>query len=207
MVEVALSQRLGRSLQQRPAQKGEEVEDERAGTPTDMRDIDFWMNFDLSISLTDIKPRPPPVCFIYAFYFEEDYLIYFIVFICDCCFPLCHILIICPCELYCSRGPGCCYHTGYLFLLFIIACWIFHVNLFSFCQDFVFEMNETLAQMYVWCSPALKTLLRWLKRQVAVNRGESSAPWPTGQQVDLHHDDEWTSRPLLFLWWMKVFFF
>ncbi|XP_075905563.1 cyclin Dx [Nelusetta ayraudi] len=41
MVEVALSQRLGRSLQQRPAQKGEEVEDERAGTPTDMRDIDF----------------------------------------------------------------------------------------------------------------------------------------------------------------------
>lgn len=41
MVEVALSQRLGRSLQQRPAQKGEELEDERAGTPTDMTDIDF----------------------------------------------------------------------------------------------------------------------------------------------------------------------
>lgn len=49
------------------------------------------MNFDLSISLTDVKPRPPPVSFIYAFYFEEDYLIYFIVFICDCCFPLCAI--------------------------------------------------------------------------------------------------------------------
>lgn len=41
MVEVALSQRLGPSFQQRPAHKGEELDDERAGTPTDMTDIDF----------------------------------------------------------------------------------------------------------------------------------------------------------------------
>lgn len=42
MIEVALSQRLGRSLQQRPSEKGEELEeDERPGTPTDMRDVDF----------------------------------------------------------------------------------------------------------------------------------------------------------------------
>ena len=41
MVEHALRQRLGSVLRQGPAQKGDELERERPGTPTDMRDIDF----------------------------------------------------------------------------------------------------------------------------------------------------------------------
>ncbi|XP_035511460.1 cyclin Dx [Morone saxatilis] len=41
MIEYALRQRLRSGLQQGPMEKDEEVEDERAGTPTDMRDIDF----------------------------------------------------------------------------------------------------------------------------------------------------------------------
>uniref|UniRef100_A0A672FDZ0 Cyclin Dx n=1 Tax=Salarias fasciatus TaxID=181472 RepID=A0A672FDZ0_SALFA len=40
LIEQALRQRL-RSGLQGPAEKGEEVEDERPGTPTDMREIDF----------------------------------------------------------------------------------------------------------------------------------------------------------------------
>ncbi|KAM6904402.1 cyclin Dx [Xenentodon cancila] len=40
-IEQALRQRLRRGLQQGPTEKGEEVEDERPGTPTDMRAIDF----------------------------------------------------------------------------------------------------------------------------------------------------------------------
>ncbi|XP_067427001.1 cyclin Dx [Thunnus thynnus] len=41
MIEYALQQRLRSGLQQGPLEKGEEVENERAGTPTDMREIDF----------------------------------------------------------------------------------------------------------------------------------------------------------------------
>uniref|UniRef100_A0A3Q3X2U3 Cyclin-like domain-containing protein n=1 Tax=Mola mola TaxID=94237 RepID=A0A3Q3X2U3_MOLML len=41
MIEHALRQRLGSVLRQGPTQKGEELERERPGTPTDMRDIDF----------------------------------------------------------------------------------------------------------------------------------------------------------------------
>ncbi|XP_034567967.1 cyclin Dx [Notolabrus celidotus] len=41
MIEYALRQRLSSGLQQGPMEKGEEVETERPGTPTDMRDIDF----------------------------------------------------------------------------------------------------------------------------------------------------------------------
>ena len=44
MVEFALRQRLRAGLQEGPMGKEEEEEeeDQRAGTPTDMRDIDFW---------------------------------------------------------------------------------------------------------------------------------------------------------------------
>ncbi|XP_070780119.1 cyclin Dx [Enoplosus armatus] len=41
MIEYALRQRLRSGLQQGPMEKEEEVENERAGTPTDMREIDF----------------------------------------------------------------------------------------------------------------------------------------------------------------------
>ncbi|XP_041823806.1 cyclin Dx [Melanotaenia boesemani] len=41
MVEYALRQRLRSGLQQGPTEKEEEVENERPGTPTDMREIDF----------------------------------------------------------------------------------------------------------------------------------------------------------------------
>ncbi|KAM9345774.1 cyclin Dx [Symphorus nematophorus] len=41
MIEYALRQRLRSGLQQGPTEKDEEVENERAGTPTDMREIDF----------------------------------------------------------------------------------------------------------------------------------------------------------------------
>uniref|UniRef100_UPI0037E72258 cyclin Dx n=1 Tax=Semicossyphus pulcher TaxID=241346 RepID=UPI0037E72258 len=41
MIEYALRQRLRSGLQQGPSEKGEEMENERPGTPTDMRDIDF----------------------------------------------------------------------------------------------------------------------------------------------------------------------
>ncbi|XP_054616525.1 cyclin Dx [Dunckerocampus dactyliophorus] len=41
MIECALQQRLSSSLAEVPAEKGDEMEDERAGTPTDMREIDF----------------------------------------------------------------------------------------------------------------------------------------------------------------------
>ncbi|XP_074553451.1 cyclin Dx [Halichoeres trimaculatus] len=41
MIEYALRQRLRSGLQQGPMEKGEELETERPGTPTDMRDIDF----------------------------------------------------------------------------------------------------------------------------------------------------------------------
>ncbi|XP_040046681.2 cyclin Dx [Gasterosteus aculeatus] len=41
MIEYGLRQRLRTGLQQGPMEKGEEVETERPGTPTDMRDIDF----------------------------------------------------------------------------------------------------------------------------------------------------------------------
>ncbi|XP_071763684.2 cyclin Dx [Centroberyx gerrardi] len=41
MIEYALRQRLRSGLQEGPMEKDEEVEDERAGTPTDMREIDF----------------------------------------------------------------------------------------------------------------------------------------------------------------------
>uniref|UniRef100_H2RL12 Cyclin Dx n=1 Tax=Takifugu rubripes TaxID=31033 RepID=H2RL12_TAKRU len=41
MIEGALRQRLRSGLQRGPSEKGEEVESERPGTPTDMRDIDF----------------------------------------------------------------------------------------------------------------------------------------------------------------------
>nr|XP_043907435.1 cyclin Dx [Solea senegalensis] len=41
MIECGLRQRLNSGIQQRHADKDEDVEDERAGTPTDMRDIDF----------------------------------------------------------------------------------------------------------------------------------------------------------------------
>ncbi|XP_056144773.1 cyclin Dx [Lampris incognitus] len=41
MIECALRQRLGDGLQGFPKEKEEEVENERAGTPTDMREIDF----------------------------------------------------------------------------------------------------------------------------------------------------------------------
>ncbi len=41
MIEYTLRQRLRSGLQQGPMEKDEEVEDERAGTPTDMREIDF----------------------------------------------------------------------------------------------------------------------------------------------------------------------
>ncbi|XP_045899389.1 cyclin Dx [Micropterus dolomieu] len=41
MIEYALRQRLRSGLQQGPMEKDEEVENERAGTPTDMREIDF----------------------------------------------------------------------------------------------------------------------------------------------------------------------
>uniref|UniRef100_A0A8D3A691 Cyclin Dx n=1 Tax=Scophthalmus maximus TaxID=52904 RepID=A0A8D3A691_SCOMX len=41
MIEYGLHQRLRSGLQQAPTEKGEEVENERAGTPTDMREIDF----------------------------------------------------------------------------------------------------------------------------------------------------------------------
>lgn len=41
MIECALRQRLRGGLQLGPTEKDDEVENERAGTPTDMRDIDF----------------------------------------------------------------------------------------------------------------------------------------------------------------------
>ncbi|XP_033500398.1 cyclin Dx [Epinephelus lanceolatus] len=41
MIEYALRQRLRSGLQQGPTEKDEEVEHERPGTPTDMREIDF----------------------------------------------------------------------------------------------------------------------------------------------------------------------
>lgn len=41
MIELALRQRLRGGLQARPTEKGEEVESERAGTPTDMREVDL----------------------------------------------------------------------------------------------------------------------------------------------------------------------
>ncbi|XP_022595423.1 G1/S-specific cyclin-D2-like [Seriola dumerili] len=41
MIEYTLRQRLRSGLQQGPMEKDEEVENERAGTPTDMREIDF----------------------------------------------------------------------------------------------------------------------------------------------------------------------
>ncbi|XP_038151204.1 cyclin Dx [Cyprinodon tularosa] len=41
MIEFALRQRLSSGLQQSPTEKDEEVENERPGTPTDMREIDF----------------------------------------------------------------------------------------------------------------------------------------------------------------------
>lgn len=41
MIEYALRQRLRSGLQQGPMEKDEEVETERPGTPTDMREIDF----------------------------------------------------------------------------------------------------------------------------------------------------------------------
>uniref|UniRef100_A0A3Q3A3C8 Cyclin Dx n=1 Tax=Kryptolebias marmoratus TaxID=37003 RepID=A0A3Q3A3C8_KRYMA len=41
MIEFALRQRLRGGLQQGPTEKEEEVENERAGTPTDMREINF----------------------------------------------------------------------------------------------------------------------------------------------------------------------
>lgn len=41
MIEFALRQRLRSGLQQGPTEKDEEVENERPGTPTDMREIDF----------------------------------------------------------------------------------------------------------------------------------------------------------------------
>ncbi|XP_028268634.1 cyclin Dx [Parambassis ranga] len=41
MIEHALRQRLRSGLQQGPTEKDEEVENERPGTPTDMREIDF----------------------------------------------------------------------------------------------------------------------------------------------------------------------
>lgn len=40
MIEGALDQRLRGGLQRGPTEKGEELE-ERPGTPTDMRDVDF----------------------------------------------------------------------------------------------------------------------------------------------------------------------
>lgn len=41
MIEYALRQRLRSGLHQGPTEKDEEVENERPGTPTDMREIDF----------------------------------------------------------------------------------------------------------------------------------------------------------------------
>lgn len=41
MIEYALRQRLRGGHQQGPMEKDEEVESERPGTPTDMREIDF----------------------------------------------------------------------------------------------------------------------------------------------------------------------
>lgn len=41
MIEYGLRQRLRSGLQQLPTEKDEEVESERPGTPTDMREIDF----------------------------------------------------------------------------------------------------------------------------------------------------------------------
>lgn len=41
MIENALRQRLRGGLEQAPMEKDEEVESERPGTPTDMREIDF----------------------------------------------------------------------------------------------------------------------------------------------------------------------
>ncbi|KAG7238893.1 hypothetical protein INR49_030440 [Caranx melampygus] len=41
MIEYSLRQRLRSGLHQGPAEKEEEMEEERAGTPTDMREIDF----------------------------------------------------------------------------------------------------------------------------------------------------------------------
>lgn len=41
MIEYALRQRLRSGLQQGPTEKDEEVETERPGTPTDMREIDL----------------------------------------------------------------------------------------------------------------------------------------------------------------------
>lgn len=41
MIEGALRQRLRRGLERGASEKEEEVENERPGTPTDMRDIDF----------------------------------------------------------------------------------------------------------------------------------------------------------------------
>ncbi|XP_061761603.1 cyclin Dx [Nerophis ophidion] len=41
MIECALHQRLSSGLAEAPTEKGDEMEDERAGTPTDMREIDF----------------------------------------------------------------------------------------------------------------------------------------------------------------------
>ncbi|KAM7371554.1 hypothetical protein PAMP_008779 [Pampus punctatissimus] len=41
MIEYALQQRLRSGLQQGPVEKDDELENERAGTPTDMREIDF----------------------------------------------------------------------------------------------------------------------------------------------------------------------
>lgn len=41
MIEGALRQRLRSGLEAGVSGKGEEVEDERPGTPTDMRDVNF----------------------------------------------------------------------------------------------------------------------------------------------------------------------
>lgn len=41
LIEAALKQRLRGGLQDNAMEKDGEIEDERAGTPTDMREIDF----------------------------------------------------------------------------------------------------------------------------------------------------------------------
>lgn len=41
MIEGALRQRLRGGLERGTSEKGEEVENQRPGTPTDMRDVDF----------------------------------------------------------------------------------------------------------------------------------------------------------------------
>lgn len=147
MVEVALSQRLGRSLQQRPAQKGEELEDERAGTPTDMTDVDFWTNFDLRISPTDIKPRQPPTCLFKWNVWKKDYLIYFLVFICDWFdFLLCHIIWLC--WLYCHHRPYCCCYHAYLYLLFMCV-EISMLIYFHFAKTLCFKWMKCITDLFL----------------------------------------------------------